>query len=159
MIREMHLRRLSPHTERAYLHCVHAFVKYHMRPPAEMGDAEVREYLHYLVEEKKLSASTHRVHLCAVCFLYRYVLGKPEVVATIPSPKVPRPLPNILSGAEIELLLRAIRSPKYKAILMCAYAAGLRIQECCDLKPEDIDSKGMRIKVRCGKASATATSS
>jgi site-specific recombinase XerD len=151
MIREIHLRRLSVHTERAYVHAAYEFVKYHMRPPAELGEPEVRAYLAHLVDERKLSPSTHHVHLSAICFLYRFVLGKPEVVAGIPKPRVPRPLPNILSGAEVETLLGAILSPKYKALLMCAYAAGLRIGECCALRPEDIDSKRMVIKVRCGK--------
>lgn len=151
MIQEMHLRRLSPHTERAYLSAATEFVRFYRRPPAELGEAEVRAYLLHLVDEKKLSPSTHSVHLGALCFLYRHVLGKPEVVAAIPYPKRVRPLPNVLSGSEVERLLEALRSPKYKAILMCTYAAGLRIQECCDLKPGDIDSKRMQIKIRCGK--------
>ena len=48
-------------------------------------------------------------------------------------------------------LFRALRSPKYRALLISCYAAGLRIGEACRLRLDDIDSERMVIHVRQGK--------
>lgn len=60
-------------------------------------------------------------------------------------------LPVVLSGTEVERVLDAVHSSKYRAIMMAQYAGGLRISEACRLRPEDIDFKRMVIHVRAGK--------
>jgi integrase/recombinase XerD len=52
---------------------------------------------------------------------------------------------------EVGRFLGAIKSIKYRAVLMTAYAAGLRTSEVTHLKVSDIDSKRMMIHVRQGK--------
>jgi site-specific recombinase XerD len=64
---------------------------------------------------------------------------------------VPRHLPEILTGSEVERLLGAITSVKYRAVCCTAYSAGLRIRETCSLKPLDIDSARGLIHVHQGK--------
>ena len=78
-------------------------------------------------------------------------LRRPEVVACIPRAKIRRSVPTVLSGHDVERLLDAIQSPKYRAILMTAYGAGMRIGEVCALQVEDIDNQRMLIRVRDGK--------
>ena len=48
-------------------------------------------------------------------------------------------------------LLTVSTNPKHRAILMTAFAAGLRASELCRLKPGDIDSKRMCLRVDQGK--------
>jgi integrase/recombinase XerD len=67
------------------------------------------------------------------------------------SPRRPKRLPVILSGSEVEALLEAVESIKYRAALMTAYGAGLRIGEVCRLQVEDIDSRRMLLHIRDGK--------
>ncbi|MEZ4224577.1 MAG: transposase [Polyangiaceae bacterium] len=57
----------------------------------------------------------------------------------------------MLSGAEIERLLEATESSKYREIFMLAYGAELRISEVRHLCVEDIDSGRGLIHVRKGK--------
>src|SRR5262249_54682830 len=52
---------------------------------------------------------------------------------------------------EVTQFLAAITSLKHRAILMTAYAAGLRVSEVVALKVADIDSCRMVIRVRQGK--------
>ena len=47
--------------------------------------------------------------------------------------------------------LDALQNPKHRAVLMTAYAGGLRLSEVARLRVEDIDSARMVIHVRQGK--------
>ena len=120
MIEDLVLRRFAPSTCESYVSCARAFVAYHRRPPAEMGEIEVRQFLLYLALEAKIGAATQKMHVAGIKFLYAETLGRPEVVAGIPWPKVRQTLPAILSGSEMDELLSAFDSTKYRAIVMTA---------------------------------------
>lgn len=147
MTEDLLLRRYAPSTSERYVDCARAFVAYHRRPPEEMGEREVRQYLLDLALERKVGAATQKMHVAALKFLYTETLGRPEVVAAIPWPKVRQTLPAILSGSEMDRLLEAIESVKYRAVVMTAYGAGLRISEVCCLGAADIDSQRMLILI------------
>ena len=83
------------------------------------------------------------------CLLQSTVRRDPS--AAVPRAKVPRVVPQILSGTEVLRLLAATTSPKYRAIFMLAYGAGLRVGEITTLETSDIDSQRMLIRVRDGK--------
>jgi integrase/recombinase XerD len=147
MSEDLQLRRYASGTCKRYVDCARAFAGYHMRPPEEMGEREVRQYLLYLAMERGVGPSTQKMYVAAIKFLYSETLDRPEIVARIPWPKVRQSLPPILSGTEIDRLLGALESTKYRAIVMTAYGCGLRISEVCGLRVGDIDSKRMLILV------------
>jgi integrase/recombinase XerD len=147
MIEDLQLRDYARRTCKEYVSCAQAFVAYHRRPPQQMGELEVRQFLMHLVEKKKAGPATRKMHVAGIKFLYEVVLRRPEVVAAIPWPKVAHNLPEILSGSEVGKLLDAVDSTKHRAIVMTAYGAGLRVSEVCGLKVVDIDSKRMTIRV------------
>ena len=151
MIQDLGLRCYAPKTCKEYVRCARDFVAYHKRPPEQMGEVEVRDYLLFLALERKVGPATRKMHLAAVKFLYGVTLDRPEVVARIPWPKVDSTLPDILSGTEVCGLLDAIASTKHRAIVMTTYGLGLRISEVCRLRVEDIDSKRMLVHVRNAK--------
>lgn len=151
MDEDLRLRNLRPSTRDGYLRCVHGFARHHMRSAGEMDSEDVRSFLVYLREDRGLSPSTICVHIAALRFLYATTLGRPEVMAPFRMPKVPRKLPVVPSGSEVEEFFAAIRSTKYRAILMTTYGAALRIGEVCKLRLDDIDSKRMLIRVYEGK--------
>jgi len=145
------LKRYSPHTARAYVRCIRNFAKHFMRPPSEMGETEVRQFLLHLAQDRKVSTFVQDMYVNAIKFFYRITLRRPEVVTHLLHPKRPKTLPKVLTMQEVLALFTAIKSPKYKAILAVAYGAGLRVSEVCALKPADIDSQRMLIHVRGGK--------
>jgi site-specific recombinase XerD len=116
-----------------------------MRSPTELGERDVRRFLLYLSQERKVGRATVKMHTAAIKFLYERTLDRPEVVAKIPYIKVPQKLPAGLSGSEVDGLLAAIA---YRAIVMTAFGAGLRISEVCPLGVDNLDSKRMLIRVR-----------
>ena len=148
---DLRLAGYSPSTRKIYLLYGKLFAKYHMRSPAEMGEDQIRQYLLHMVEEKKISRETYRQIRAALIFLYTVTLKRQTEVEHLPVRRTQVKLPVVLSGTEVQALLDAVRSAKYRAIVMAQYAGGLRISEACRLRPEDIDSKRMVIHVRAGK--------
>jgi integrase/recombinase XerD len=151
MQEDLLLKAYSPHTQKAYLRCARHFASHYMRSPEEMGEQEVRDFLFYLVRDRKASPATLDMYVNALKFLYNITLKRPEAVKGISHPKRPKTLPVILSPEEVLRVFAAIRSVKHKAIIGTAYAAGLRISEVCELRIADIDSQRRRIHVRSGK--------
>jgi site-specific recombinase XerD len=142
------LRRCRRGTIERYLLCVRRFGAHVGRPFHEVGHPHVRDYLRHLIDVQKFSPSNYKMHVASLKFLFTHVLLRPSVVAAIPWPKVPRTLPDILSGTEVELLLAAIPTPMHRLIITLTYACGMRISEACRLQTTDIDSKRMLIHIR-----------
>lgn len=138
----------SPKTQAQYLYYAEQFAAYHQRSPAKMGRDEVRQWLLHLIEQRKYRSATVKVARAAVVFLYRRTLGRELELESLPVPRRGRRVPEVLSGVEVEKLLGLIRKPKYRAIVMAMYGGGLRISEACSLRPEQIDSKRMVIRLR-----------
>jgi integrase/recombinase XerD len=148
---DLELKGFARTTRKEYLLRARHFVAHFRRSPEELGEEDVRQFLLHLVNERGVRPTTHRMYVAALKFLFGVTLRRPEVVAAIPWPKIPRTLPDILCRDEVQRLLDAVRSPKHRALLMTAYGAGLRISEACSLEVGDIDSKRMFIHVREGK--------
>jgi len=151
MVADLELRRYSTGTINHYVREAARFVAHFTKAPGRLGPEEVRSYLLHRVRVDKVGPTQHKMAVAGIKFLYEVTLKKPEVVAEIPWPKIPRTLPVILSGSEVQALLEAIESITYRAVVMCAYGAGVRIQEACTLKPSDIDRKRSVIRVEAGK--------
>ena len=116
---ELELRRYAKSTQDAYLRYAKNFVAYLMRPAEELGEKEIRQFLLYLVRDKKVGEACHKLHVAAIKFLYAEALHRPEEVVRIPWPKVSQKLPDILCGSEVLALLEAIESPKHRAVNIC----------------------------------------
>ncbi len=151
MIEDFERKKSPPNTVRAYLRQVQQFAEYFGKSPAHLGREHVRQYLLHLVRDKRIADGTYYQVLAALKFVYCTTLGRKEIVEGIPRPKVARTLPIVLSMEEIEQFFDGIRSLKHRAILMTAYAAGLRVSEVISLQVADIDSKRMMIRVDQGK--------
>jgi site-specific recombinase XerD len=84
-------------------------------------------------------------------FLYHTTLGRPESTFTIPGPKQPQRLPEILSPAEVRRLLESTANRKQRAVLATTYGAGLRVSEVVRLQLHHLDAERMCLRVEQGK--------
>jgi site-specific recombinase XerD len=152
LIEDIRLRNFSQHTVEAYVRAVAHFARHYGCSPDQLDGEQVRAYLLYLVQERKVSWSLYNQTRCALQFFYRVTLGRDEWFARLPCAKRPVRLPTVLSQEELRRLFEvAAKEPKHQALLMTLYGAGLRISEAFALKPGDIDSQRMLIHVRSGK--------
>jgi len=151
MIDDMQLRNLAPGTQTNYIHHVAGFARYYWRSPEELDIEDVRGYLLYLLNDRKLSAESVNQCTTALQFLYLTTLEMPWSRECFPRAKRPLKLPVILSHEEVLAFFDNIPSLKYRAAMMTCYGAGLRVSEAVVLKVSDIDSKRMLIRVEQGK--------
>jgi len=151
MTQDLKLAGLSPATQAAYLRSIAALAKHFGRSPAQLGQTELRAWVEHLTQDRQLSAGRLSQHFAAVKFLFRKTLGRPELVAFLSWPKAPPRLPLVLSPAQIQVLLDALRKPVYRMLFITIYATGLRINEACNLETRDIDAEQGVIHVRHGK--------
>lgn len=145
------LKRLAKGTRYNYLRAARGLAKHFMRSPEELGEAEIREYLHHLVLVEGASVSAQKMALAGIKFLYTTTLQRPDEVARIPWPKVAQTLPEVLSRSEVGRILASAPSPMVQTALMVAYGSGLRVSEVARLRARDIDSQRGALVVRGGK--------
>lgn len=157
MEEELRLRGMSEKTVVTYVGTVRRFAEHFSRSPDRLGREEVRRYLLYLAEERKLAPSSVNQALSALRFFYMDVLDREFAVARLPRQKRKDSLPVVLTEAEVARLLGAPMSLKLRSILMTLYSAALRLGEATRLQPTDIDSASMSIRVRNGKGGRDRT--
>jgi integrase/recombinase XerD len=104
------------------------------------------------VAARGLSDSSVRVATYALRGFFQKVLERSDWnYARLPRPRRPQRLPEVLSPEEVESILEAAPSLKYKAAFMLCYGSGLRTDEVVHLEPQHVDSQRMLIRVERGK--------
>ena len=152
MTEDMQVRNLALNTQLSYARQVSLFARHFNKSPEILGPEDIRAYQVYLTNEKKLAPGSVLIAVAALRFLYKVSLKKDWTFEdVIPAPKKPQKLPVVLSPEEVVQFLGCVGSIKHRAILTTCYAAGLRISEAVRLKPTDIDSQRMVIRVNQGK--------
>lgn len=151
MTQDLALAGYAPGTQGHYLGAAVRFVRRFMRPPEQMGQEELRTHVAELVA-RGIAASTLKVQIAGLKFLYEKTLGRPNEVAWMSWPRAPRGLPRVLGMTEVVALLGALLTPLYRIVALVMYAAGLRITEAVSLRVDDIDAARGVIRVR-GKGS------
>ena len=154
LIAELVLRGFSPRTQEAYVSAVYHLAKYYRRSPDQISDAEIREYLLYLAQTKKLAASSRNQATSGLRFFYAQVVGRPveQVVRVLPRVRTEVRRPQVFAISELERLFTVgCIHPGQRAFLMTVYGAGLRLNEACHLKAEHILGERQQIRVEQGK--------
>lgn len=144
-------RNYSPRTIKTYIGAVARFARHFGRSPEQLTAEDITQYQIMVRDERHASWCLFNQTVCALKFLYREVLGRPDVVESIPFARREQRLPLVLSVEETVQLLSAVSIPRHRVLLTTIYSAGLRLREALSLRGCDIDSSRMVIRVRQGK--------
>jgi integron integrase len=145
-------RHYSRRTEQTYISWVRRFIFHNnLKHPAELTETEINGFLTHLAVKKKVSASTQNQALCALLFLYRYVIGRNlgdlgEVIRARKSKRIP----VTLTRDEVKSVLQELPNDK-RLMASIMYGAGLRLMECLRLRVQDVDFARSEILIRDGK--------
>jgi site-specific recombinase XerD len=151
MIDDMVLRGLSARTQEAYLRAVRRLAAFYGRSPVRISEREIQTYLLHLYREKGFSHSTCNVAVAGLRFFYHVTLRRRSTGFVIPAAREPSRLPEILTREELTRLFSLTACLKHRALLLTAYAAGLRVSEVVALQVSDIDAERGVLRVRQGK--------
>jgi site-specific recombinase XerD len=152
MSEDLILRNYSPATRRNYLLYAKQLAKFHNRSPQDLDSEDVRRFLLYQIQERKIGYNAYRQIYASLKFLYSVTLKRDWSIARIPFPRLrEKRLPVVLDLEEVARLLGAIRVPRFFAFFATLYATGMRINEACHLQISDIDAKRMLLRVRAAK--------
>jgi integrase/recombinase XerD len=108
---------------------------------------DIMAYLLYL-KDKGISSNSISRALVSIKMFYRFLvqerLAKDDVAGVLESPRLVRPLPNVLGIAEVDKLLAApdVRDwmgIRDKAALELIYATGMRVSELVELMMEGLN--------------------
>jgi integron integrase len=149
---QIRVRHYSIRTEDVYVKWVRDYVRFHgLRHPAEMGAAEVEQFLSHLAVRRQVSASTQNQALSALLFLYKHVLRiELPWLDDVVRAKRPERLPVVLTREETQRLL-ALLEGEVALVAGLLYGAGLRLMEAVRLRVKDVDFARREILVRDGK--------
>jgi len=150
MLMAMRMKNFSTNTIKSYMRHAESFVRMFWKSPLEMGSPEIKKYLEHLVN-RNLSPSMIIIAYSALKFLYVETLHREWNGDFYRRPKREKRLPVVLSMDELKRLFSAVSNPKYRAVFLSCYSAGLRVGEATRLKVKDIDSQRMQIRVEQGK--------
>ena len=148
---EVHLRGFSSHTHEEYMFRVKSFMLYANCPLEELTEQDIRAYLLYLIDVKKLSGASVNGYNSALRFLFGAILHRHLNFYDIPHHKHVYSYPTVLTMQEVQKILEAAESLRDKTMLMTIYGGGLRVSEVVNLKTSDIYASSMRILIRQGK--------
>jgi site-specific recombinase XerD len=152
MEQKLHLRGYSDATAKTYLSQFQLFMRFYSpHLPSELAESEIRNYLLYLVEKKKVSRSSQNQAINAIKFFYEVVLKQERKVYYLERPMKEFRLPAVLSQQEILSLFEATDNLKHRCMLMLTYSAGLRRGELLRLRMSDVDFDRGVVFVKGGK--------
>ena len=142
----------SLRTEATYIDWIKKYIFFHgRRHPAEMGAAEMEQFLNHLAVAKRVASSTQNQALSALVFLYREVLRLDfEWMDNLERVKKPSRLPVVLTESEAHSVLAHLDGQNW-LMTSLLYGSGLRLMECIRMRVKDIDFEYRQITVRDGK--------
>lgn len=138
--RWMRLEGKSESTIRQYKSYVSWFLSVQEDEDYKDNAAEkVRRFIYEQVIKKEYGQNQQNGVISALKQYYQSVFDVEITAIEVPRPKKKRTLPKVISEEEFENMYKATRNTKHQVILMLMFGCGLRRQEVCELRVEDVD--------------------
>jgi len=144
---ELRLRGLSNETLKTYLFYNHKFLEFIKKEPLAVIEEDVRNYLSDMIS-RNVSNATLALAKSSLIFFYNEVLKKTFAIKT---PKIPKQVPVVLTKDEVKRMIESTENKKHRLMLEFIYSTGIRLNECINMKINDLDLEDKTGWVRSGK--------
>lgn len=145
-------RRYSENTIKVYLEALHVFLVFHHAKPLEtINNEDLVYFINEYILKKNLSASFQNQCINAVKLFFSTIESRKLEIEQIQRPRSEKRLPNVLSKAEVKIILEAPTNLKHRTMLSLIYSCGLRRGELLNMKLGDIDSKRQIVRIILAK--------
>lgn len=151
MRQELQLAGLSERTQEAYLRSVRQLATHFGKPPDQVTEPELRQYLLFLKNEKHFAPASLKIAFYGIRFFFRTTA--PRDWPTLRQLRIPKQhtLPDVLTLEEVRTLIGAVRTPHNRTYFWTLYSLGLRMTEGLHLQTGDIDGARKLVHVHRGK--------
>lgn len=150
-IAHLQLKGYANKTVRNYTQSMALFARHYNKSPLLLTQQQVRDYLLYLRNVRKLAVRTINIHFYSIKCFYEHFTPEINMMGDMRRMREPKHYPVILSKQEAFALIEKAPNLKMKAAIALFYSAGLRLGECANLKMSCIDRKRMIIRIADGK--------
>jgi integrase/recombinase XerD len=144
-------KRYSPSTVKNYCAQFEGFLSFCGREAEDLREEDVKQYLKFLIERRKIASSTQNMVINAIKFYFENVRKEERKRYVFDRPLKENKLPVVFSEREVQVLFDACENLKHNTMLQLIYSAGLRRSELLALKLNDLDRSRNLILVRQGK--------
>ncbi len=149
---ELGSRHYSKRTQESYTNwCKRFFQFYSDNNLGELDTNAVNKFLSYLAIHENVSSSTQNQALSAFLFLFRFVMHQDlETLDDVIRARKPTYLPVVLSKSEVRAIINNLNGMT-RLMASLIYGTGIRLNECLNLRIQDLDFEKNEIQVRGGK--------
>ena len=149
---ELITRRYSLRTEKVYLQWIKSFIIFNdKKHPQDMGNREIERFLNNLAFNRQVSAATQNQALCAIIFLYRYIIIRDISGLRYSFTKREKIMPTVLTHVEATTIISHLISIHWLTASIL-YGCGLRINEALQLRVKDINLADNTLFIFRGKS-------
>jgi len=141
-------KKLSKISADYYLSDVKIFLTWLKKDVKTITEEEIREFIHYL-SRKKIKPATLARKISSLKSFFQFLSSEgiltKNPLEELPTPKIKRSLPEVLTVREVEELIKTTEitknkeSIRAKALFELLYATGMRISELLNLKINDLN--------------------
>lgn len=141
-------------TKKEYIRYVRKLAEHFQCDPATLTEDQLRQYFLFLRQHKHYKAATMKgAKYSLLCFFVEHLKHKDWSVFRDVRVVKPQVLPIVLSRAEVQKVLSAVREPRFRTSLTLMYHCGLRVGETVRIALQDIHGRENppRLHVKNGK--------
>jgi site-specific recombinase XerD len=151
MLDDLQLAGHSPGTQDRYLKTIRGLANHFRLSPDRITEDQLRQYLLFLKNERRLAAGTLKIAYYGIRFFYsRTVKRRWPTLEKLRVPKEHK-LPAVMSIGEVRQLIAAVKTVHNRVFLQTLYSLGLRLEEGLHLQLGDIDKDRKLVHVHRGK--------
>src|SRR5437867_7164037 len=126
-------------TQKEYVRYVRKLAEHFQCDPATLTEDQLRQYFLFLRQHKHYKAATMKgAKYSLLCFYVQHLQQKHWSVFREVRVVKPQVLPIVLSRSEVQLVLAAVREPRFRTCLTLMYHCGLRVGEAVRIEVKDI---------------------
>ena len=150
-LQKLELKKYSMNTARTYIQLFEKFINHYSKKELiEINEQDIQTYIQKGMRAGKSNSWVNQT-INSIKFYYELVLDMPSRYYAFDRPKQKEKLPVVLSKQEVISIIENTSNLKHKCIISLLYSGGLRIGELLSLKPTDINSERMVIRVENAK--------
>ncbi|MDY6800781.1 MAG: tyrosine-type recombinase/integrase [Bacteroidota bacterium] len=144
--------RYSPSTIKTYTQNILKFLIFFAEKPIyAINNNDIQNYNYEMMILKNKSHNAQNQFISALKLFLNTMTHTSINFDEIERAKRSKKLPEVFSKKEVEKIIGGNTNLKHRTLLLLTYGCGLRRNEVCNLKINDVDSERKVLHIRCGK--------